>query len=221
MNIYIDIDGTICRKESKDSPYEDCTPIMERIEEVNKLYEKGNTITYWTARGSRTGRDLQELTKRQLSEWNCKYHHLLFGKPPYDIYIDDKSHNVDSYWPIRLGKERPVKILKGWGHEIIFVNNEKYCGKILHFNKEAKFSMHYHLRKEETWYVSSGKFLFKWINTANADIKEDTLYPGDCITNKVGEPHQIICLEEGDIFEVSTTHYDSDSYRVMKGDSQL
>ena len=43
---------------------------------------------------------------------------------------------------------------------------------------------------------------------------------GDSITNEIGEPHQIICLEEGDVFEVSTTHYDSDCYRVMKGDSQ-
>ena len=80
--------------------------------------------------------------------------------------------------------------------------------------------MHYHLKKEETWYVQSGQFLFKWINTANADIHETTLNPGDCITNKIGEPHQIICIEEGDIFEVSTQHFDTDSYRVMKGDSQ-
>lgn len=223
MNIYIDIDGTICTKQSKETPYEDCVPIYERIEEVNKLYEKGNTITYWTARGSRSGKDLQELTKKQLADWNCKYHNLVVGKPPYDLYIDDKSHNVDSYWPLqeKKRKETPIKVPKGWGHEIIFVNTEKYCGKILHFNKGAKFSMHYHLKKEETWYVASGKFLFKWINTANADIQEDILIPGDCITNKIGEPHQIICLEEGDIFEVSTTHFDSDSYRVMKGDSQI
>jgi quercetin dioxygenase-like cupin family protein len=46
------------------------------------------------------------------------------------------------------------------------------------------------------------------------------LEPGDVITNEIGEPHQVICIEEGDIFEVSTTHYDSDSYRVFKGDSQ-
>lgn len=46
------------------------------------------------------------------------------------------------------------------------------------------------------------------------------LNPGDTVTNEIGEPHQIICIEEGDIFEVSTHHVDSDSYRVMKGDSQ-
>ena len=80
--------------------------------------------------------------------------------------------------------------------------------------------MHYHLKKKETWYVTSGKFLFKYINTQNADIIELSLDIGDTITNEIGEPHQIICIEEGDIFEVSTAHYDSDSYRIMKGDSQ-
>ena len=68
--------------------------------------------------------------------------------------------------------------------------------------------------------MASGSFLFRWINTANADVVEESLSVGDTITNEVGEPHQIICLEEGDIFEVSTQHFDSDSYRVAKGDSQ-
>lgn len=218
MNLYIDIDGTICTK-LKDAPYEECIPILERIEKVNKLYDEGNTITYWTARGSRTGKNLEKLTKEQLTRWNCKYNHLVFGKPPYDLYIDDKSHNVDSYWPLK--EENVTKVEKGWGHEIIFVNNEKYCGKILHFKKDAKFSMHFHIQKEETWYISTGKFLFRKINTKNADIEEKLLTPGCCVTNKIGEPHQIICEEEGDIFEVSTQHFDTDSYRVMKGDSQL
>jgi len=45
------------------------------------------------------------------------------------------------------------KVPKGWGHELILVNNEKYCGKILFFKKGCKFSMHYHMIKQETWYV--------------------------------------------------------------------
>jgi mannose-6-phosphate isomerase-like protein (cupin superfamily) len=112
------------------------------------------------------------------------------------------------------------KVNKKWGYEIIFVNNEKYCGKILHFNTNSFFSMHFHILKEETWYVSSGKFLMKYINTANADIIELELKKGDVITNKPGQPHQLFCIQEGDIFEVSTTHFDSDSYRVIKGNSQ-
>ena len=79
--------------------------------------------------------------------------------------------------------------------------------------------MHYHLMKKETWYISSGKFTFKYINTNNADILSEVLESGDVITNEIGEPHQIECLEEGDIFEISTEHFDNDSYRIWTGDS--
>ena len=228
MKYFIDIDGTICKTDSscRDTilRYESAVPISERIQKVNRLYHEGHTITYWTARGSESKLDLYELTSKQLSKWNCKYHKLLMGKPAYDIYIDDKSQNVDLVWPISRAdttkKSTTSRVEKGWGHETIIVNNDLYCGKILHFLKGAKFSMHFHMKKTETWYVASGSFTFLWINTENADIIEEKLQPGDTITNNVGDPHQIICLEEGDIYEVSTTHFDSDSYRVKKGDSQ-
>jgi quercetin dioxygenase-like cupin family protein len=137
-----------------------------------------------------------------------------------DLFIDDKTQHPNQLVMARTRKTTPEIVPKGWGHEVIFVNNTLYCGKILHFKKSARFSMHYHLKKKETWYVASGKFQFKYIDTRTADILETTLETGDTITNEVGEPHQIICLEEGDIFEVSTTHHDDDSYRIIKGDSQ-
>jgi mannose-6-phosphate isomerase-like protein (cupin superfamily) len=229
MKYHIDIDGTICITDDSQIDtvlkYKMALPIQERIQEVNKLYDAGHTITYWTARGGASGLNLEELTREQLGTWGCKYHSLLMGKPSYDIYIDDKSHNVDVYWPVTVSsdttkKTQTSRVEKGWGHETIIVNNESYCGKILHFKTGAKFSMHFHIKKRETWYVNSGLFLFRWINTSNADVIEETLRPGDTITNFIGEPHQIICQEEGDIFEVSTQHFDSDSYRVAKGDSQ-
>lgn len=228
MKYYIDIDGTICIVDSacKDTlrRYSEAVSLNERIRTVNKLYDEGHQITYWTARGSESGLDLQAMTRMQLESWGCKYHTLLMGKPSYDIYVDDKSFNVNSVWPLSTEpspKKMATEIVeKGWGYERIIVNNELYCGKILHFNKGSRFSMHFHMKKMETWYVTSGIFQFRWINTKNADVIEEVLRPGDTITNCVGEPHQIICEEEGDIFEVSTPHYDSDSYRVGKGDSQ-
>jgi hypothetical protein len=38
--------------------------------------------------------------------------------------------------------------------------------------------------------------------------------------NEPLEPHQLICLEEGTIIEVSTPDSVEDNYRVMPGDSQ-
>ena len=224
MNLYVDIDNTICITPSNiEKKYEHAKPIRERIEHINKLYEDGYTITYWTARGGVSGINYEEFTRKQLEDWGCKYHYLQCNKPSYDLYIDDKCCHADDYWKnIKSVQKKQVskRVEKGWGHEIIFVNNDNYCGKILHFKKDSKFSMHYHLLKKETWYVSSGKFIFRYINTKTADIIEELLEEGDVITNEIGEPHQLVCVEEGDIFEVSTTHHDADSYRIMKGDSQ-
>ena len=109
---------------------------------------------------------------------------------------------------------------KGWGEEVIICNHELYCSKILVFNKGTKFSMHYHMIKDETWFVNEGKFIYRWIDTETAEVNEKILKIGDTVRQRPGQPHQLECLERGEIFEVSTQHFDSDSYRVWKGDSQ-
>ncbi len=112
------------------------------------------------------------------------------------------------------------QVAKGWGEEIIIENNELYCGKLLIFKQGCKFSMHYHMIKDETWYVDKGEFTYRWINTETAEVVEVHLKPGDVVRQRPGQPHQLEALTDGTIFEVSTHHEDSDSYRVWKGDSQ-
>ena len=112
-------------------------------------------------------------------------------------------------------------VSKGWGNEIIFANNEKYCGKLLNFTTGKKFSMHYHLLKDETWYVAKGSFNLYWIDPVSASTHSEKLIVGDVIRNLPGYPHQLEALEDATIFEVSTQHFDEDSYRVLPGDSQL
>ena len=109
-------------------------------------------------------------------------------------------------------------IPKGWGKEIEIINNEEYCGKILVFKKGLKFSMHYHILKQETWYVNKGRFKFWWIDTEKGDKLMRFLELGEVVTIPRGLPHQLEALEDGEIFEISTQHFDSDSYRVWKGD---
>ncbi len=91
-----DIDGTIC--SITDGSYEAAEPFTDRIKLVNELYAAGNTIIYFTARGSTTGIDWTDLTKKQLIEWNAKYHELHLGKPHYDVYVGDKALNDKSYF---------------------------------------------------------------------------------------------------------------------------
>ena len=110
---------------------------------------------------------------------------------------------------------------KAWGHELWIINNELYCGKLLVFKANKQFSMHYHLLKDEAWYISKGKFEYKFIDTETAELRSKIVKEGDCIHLMPGQPHQMLALEEGaTIFEVSTQHFDSDSYRVLPGSSQ-
>jgi hypothetical protein len=95
MNIYVDIDETICFYDGE-RDYNLAKPSLENIEKINILYEKGNLITYWTARGTKTGIDWYEITKNQLDSWGCKYHLLITGqKPAYDLLICDKTKRIE------------------------------------------------------------------------------------------------------------------------------
>ena len=109
---------------------------------------------------------------------------------------------------------------KGWGYELWIINNEKYCGKSLFFNENSKCSMHYHLKKEETWIVHSGSFILRYINGETAEVVEVDLKDNESYTIPVGLPHQLETKTGGEIIEISTEHFENDSYRVWKGDSQ-
>ena len=94
-NIYVDIDETICFYNAE-RDYNIAKPDYKNIEKINKLYEEGNKITYWTARGTVTKIDWYNVTKSQLDDWGCKYHDLIVGKKPaYDLLICDKTKRIE------------------------------------------------------------------------------------------------------------------------------
>ena len=105
MEIYcFDLDNTLCVTKSKG--YINAQPIFERIKIVNDLYDKGHCIKIYTARGTTEFKGnlalvldkYYELSKNQLNYWGLKYHELILGKPPYDLFIDDKAIHSDSYF---------------------------------------------------------------------------------------------------------------------------
>ena len=120
--------------------------------------------------------------------------------------------------PTRLNGVVP----KGWGYELIWATNTKYCGKIMVFERPgSKFSMHFHSEKDETWFVNSGRFLVKWIDTKNASMYEKEIKQGDTWHNPPLQPHQLIAIEaNSSITEVSTPDSVEDNYRISAGDSQ-
>ena len=113
-------------------------------------------------------------------------------------------------------------VQKGWGYELIWSTNDMYCGKIMFFEKAgSKTSMHFHKEKDETWFVNSGKFKVRYIDTSNSMLYEKDLSEGDVWHNPPLLPHQLVALtNEASITEVSTPDSVEDNFRIGPGDSQ-
>ena len=104
MIFYFDLDNVICKTEGSD--YSTSTPYNDVIKKVNTLYNEGNDILIFTARFMGRNKEDIELAKKegfnftcqQLEKWGVRYTRLIFGKPVYDIYIDDKNFEFKSNW---------------------------------------------------------------------------------------------------------------------------
>ena len=121
---------------------------------------------------------------------------------------------------IKTSSTQEIKFVsKGWGFEKWIVNCEEYCGKLLYLVRGKKCSWHYHKLKDEVFYVQSGKVLVRYSEDDNKfNSNTCILEKGDNFHVYRGLRHQIEALEDSEIFEFSTQHFDSDSHRIEKGD---
>jgi mannose-6-phosphate isomerase-like protein (cupin superfamily) len=115
---------------------------------------------------------------------------------------------------------QPVRIVpKGWGREVWIANNELYCGKILEIKQGKRCSLHYHKIKNESFYLRSGRLLVRVKENADSAVVEEfEMKPGDCMDVPRGLVHQMEALEDAELYEFSTQHFDSDSRRLINGD---
>jgi mannose-6-phosphate isomerase-like protein (cupin superfamily) len=109
---------------------------------------------------------------------------------------------------------------KKWGEEQWLCNNEEFCGKILKFNKDAQFSAHQHVKKREVFYIFSGEIELMTINPSNAAQSVTLMKEGDIVEIPRFLVHRIEAKTDAIIFEFSTHHDETDSLRVLPGDSQ-
>lgn len=95
--IFVDIDETICFYNGVErAGYKNAVPNYENIEKINKLYDEGYYIKYWSGRGSVSKIDYRDLTQKQLSEWGAKNHEISTGeKPDYYLLICDKTKRIE------------------------------------------------------------------------------------------------------------------------------
>ena len=108
---------------------------------------------------------------------------------------------------------------KGRGYEKWIVNKDEYCGKLLHIIKGMKCSWHYHQKKDETFYLQEGKLLVRYSEEDDIEKAVEVIMErGDKFHVYRGLRHQMFALEDSDLFEFSTQHFEDDSYRIIKGD---
>ena len=119
-----------------------------------------------------------------------------------------------------MKKLKQIKhVKKGWGYEKWIVNCPEYCGKLLYFEKGKMCSWHHHKLKDEVFYLQSGKLLVKFSDSDDIEkAKEIIMNPGDAFHVYRGLRHRMIAIENSELFEFSTQHFDSDSIRIQKGD---
>jgi mannose-6-phosphate isomerase-like protein (cupin superfamily) len=97
------------------------------------------------------------------------------------------------------------------------VNNDQYCGKILEIDKGKRCSLHYHKIKRESFYLHSGKLIVRIKQSLDSNVVEEfEMDVGECMDVEPGTVHQLEAVEETKLFEFSTTHFESDSYRLER-----
>jgi mannose-6-phosphate isomerase-like protein (cupin superfamily) len=109
---------------------------------------------------------------------------------------------------------------RGWGYEIWVENLPEYCGKILAIDPGKRGSLHFHMNKSETMLVIEGHLQLNLVDPDTGKQYQQHLEVGDSIFIPRGQVHQIFNYMNVPlrIVEFSTTHEESDSYRVEKGD---
>jgi D-lyxose ketol-isomerase len=137
-----------------------------------------------------------------------------------------------------ISKDRDVEFhRKGWGYEKWMANSALYCGKLLVVESGLRCSIHYHKLKDETFYIQDGIIIMRvwedtttgWPKEGDIVIREDfpnrdngsefLMEKGDRIVLPPNTPHQFIGVDaQSTIIEISTQHFEDDSYRILKGD---
>src|SRR5712664_3530650 len=108
----------------------------------------------------------------------------------------------------------PLRIVpKGWGREVWIANSQLYCGKILEIDQGKRCSLHYHRLKTESFYLRSGRLKIRIKECPEAVVIEEfELVPGECMDVIPGLVHQMEAVEQAELYEFSTQHFDSDSH---------
>jgi len=112
-NYLIDIDGTITEDVPNEEPERmvTCEPWLDARKIINKWYDEGHIITFFTSRTEET----REITLTWLDKHEFKYHGLLMNKPRGGNYhwIDNhivKATRFKTKWTPLIKKSSMIEV---------------------------------------------------------------------------------------------------------------
>jgi mannose-6-phosphate isomerase-like protein (cupin superfamily) len=100
------------------------------------------------------------------------------------------------------------RVDKPWGYELIWALSDLYCGKLLFVTAGQALSLQYHERKDESWYVQTGRAELELATLNGGDRRVREILPGDCFHFRPGTVHRVRAVEDTLIVEVSTPELD-------------
>jgi len=102
----------------------------------------------------------------------------------------------------------PEKVVKPWGHELIWAVADHYVGKILVVKAGESLSLQFHKLKDEAWYVLEGRAQLEIGALGERVLNREVIGPGAAFHLPPGTVHRLTAVEDTTILEVSTPQLD-------------
>lgn len=103
-----------------------------------------------------------------------------------------------------------------YGYEIPWASTENYAAKIMVFDNPTKTDLEFSKDTQKTWFVNSGTFKVRWIDTKDGKLYESEIKEGSVFHIEPLMPVSLEAIIPGSsISEVSTPSKDKDTYRVI------
>jgi len=101
----------------------------------------------------------------------------------------------------------PRRVDKPWGYELIWAQTGVYVGKLLSVDAGHSLSLQYHERKDESWFVQSGRARLE-LGELEGTMTTIEIAGGDAFHFPPRTVHRVTALEDTLILEVSTPELD-------------
>lgn len=104
-----------------------------------------------------------------------------------------------------------------FGYEITWTDTDQYCGKILVFERAGnKTHMHMHRNSTKSWFINSGTFRIRWIDTKDGKLYEHDVKEGSVFHVPPAMPCSLESnITQGSVTEVSNKNYRVDDYFIL------